>query len=171
MVWQWCSDESLFESFSDSHSATIEAAYQRQGKRALDVKLTIGRHSYRIRHALKVAPWIRKQFDEPDSVYIQQRVGEASLWRQVLRAAADESESEEKEHQGRPAQDRQQAVRPRREAPAASGASSSASANAGASASTSAAGEGASDGARGLRPMEMDGRSSAPEPSMIGVRP
>ena len=163
MVWQWCSDESLFESFSHSHSATIEAAYQRQGKRALDVKLTIGHHSYRIRHALKVAPWIRKQFDEPDSVYIQQRVGEASLWRQVLRAAANESESEEKEHQGRPAQDRQQAVRPRREAPTASGAS--------ASASTSAAGEGASEGARGLRPMEMDGRSSAPEPSMIRVRP
>ena len=132
VVWQWCSDESLFEPFSDSHSATIEAAYQRQGKRALDVKITIGRHSYRIRHVLNVATSIRKKFDEPDSVYIQQRVGEASLWRQVLRAGADEGESEEEERQGRPAQDRQQAVRPRREAPPASGASASASAGAGA---------------------------------------
>ena len=170
VVWQWCGESDEFEPFSDSHSATIEAAYQRQGKHALDVKLTIGRHSYRIRHSLKVVGWIRKQFEEPDAVYIQQRVGEASLWRQVLRVGADESESEEEREeeqpQGRQAQDRQQAVRPRREAPSASGSGASAST---ASASTSAAGEAsagaASEGAPGLRPMEVDGRSSTPEPS------
>ena len=162
-VWQWCGESDEFEPFSDSHSATIEAAYQRQGKHALDVKLTIGRHSYRIRHSLKVVGWIRKQFEEPDAVYIQQRVGEASLWRQVLRMGADESESEEEQQQGRQAQDRQQAVRPRREAPPSSGSG----------ASTSAAGEGApgasasagSEGAPGLQSMEVDGRSSTPEPS------
>ena len=162
VVWQWCGESDEFEPFSDSHSATIEAAYQKQGKRALDVKLTIGRHSYRIRHSLKVVGWIRKQFEEPDAVYIQQRVGEASLWRQVLRVGADESESEEEREeeqpQGRQAQDRQQAVRPRREAPSASGSGASAST---ASASTSAA----SEGAPGLRPIEVDGRSSTPEPS------
>ena len=169
-VWQWCGESDEFEPFSDSHSAIIEAAYQKQGKRALDVKLTIGRHSYRIRHSLKVVGWIRKQFEEPDAVYIQQRVGEASLWRQVLRVGADESESEEEREeeqpQGRQAQDRQQAVRPRREAPSASGSGASASA---ASASTSAAGEAsdsaASERAPGLRAMEVDGRSSTPEPS------
>ena len=163
VVWQWCGESDEFEPFSDSHSATIEAAYQRQGKHALDVKLTIGRHSYRIRHSLKVVGWIRKQFEEPDAVYIQQRVGEASLWRQVLRMGADESESEEEQQQGRQAQDRQQAVRPRREPPPSSGSG----------ASTSAAGEGApgasasagSEGAPGLQSMEVDGRSSTPEPS------
>jgi hypothetical protein len=159
VAWQWCGESDEFEPFSDSHCATIEAAYQRQGKRALDVKLTIGRHSYRIRHSLKVVGWIRKQFEEPDAVYVQQRVGEASLWRQVQRVGTDESEGEEEQHQGRQAQDRKQAVRPRREAPpsSSSGASTSAAGESAPSASASAG----SEGAPGHRPMEVDGRSAA----------
>ena len=150
-VWQWCGESEEFEPFSDSHSTMIEAAYRRQGKNKLDVKLAIGRHSYRIRHSSKVVGWIRKQFEEPDAVYVQQRVGEASLWRQVQRvggaaesneAGSDEAESDGGQHQ---AKERQQAGEPRCEAPPSSSSGTSASA--------------AVEDAPGLRPTEVDGRS------------
>lgn len=87
--WYWGDDGNEFVPYLEQHSCILEEAY-REKKQRMDAKLTIGSHTYRVRNLAMVPSYIKKVFESHDpaarrDVWIQQRIGEASLWREVQR--------------------------------------------------------------------------------------
>ena len=88
-IWLWGDDGNDFVPYNEHHSSALEAAYEEK-KLRMDARLTIGSHTYRVRHLSVVPGYIKNSFGTlgpaaQRGVWIQQRIGEASLWREVQR--------------------------------------------------------------------------------------